>query len=151
MCGIFGAIAASNIVPTLLEGLKLLAYRGYDSAGIAIVDAEGELKRRRVVGKVQELENLLKEQPLTGNIGIAHTRWATHGKPSEQNAHPHIAGDEIALVHNGIIENHQNLRAQLLAKGCQITSETDSELVAHLVHLNLQSGQDFLTADPDGY
>ena len=146
MCGIVGAVTARNAVPSLLEGLKRLEYRGYDSAGIAVVDIKGQLQRRRVSGKVNVLENLLQVQPLTGSIGISHTRWATHGKPSECNAHPQFAEDEIALVHNGIIENHQQLRARLLAQGCPIESETDSELVAHLVNLNLKSGQDFLTA-----
>src|SRR3990167_958465 len=108
MCGIIGGVAQRDIAPILLEGLKHLEYRGYDSAGIAVIGPKG-LKRYRALGKVQKLADLLFEQPLIGTLGIAHTRWATHGEPSERNAHPHISGDDIALVHNGIIENHDTL------------------------------------------
>lgn len=146
MCGIVGAVAQRDVAPILLEGLKRLEYRGYDSAGIAVIDGQKSLQRHRALGKVQELQNLLTKHPLSGGSGIAHTRWATHGKPSEENAHPHIVGDEIALVHNGIIENHEILRARLLKNGCTLNSETDSELVAHLVYQCLQKGKDFLSA-----
>ena len=112
MCGIVGAVAERNITAILVEGLKRLEYRGYDSAGVAVLDNDGGLQRRRRVGKVSELEQALVEQPLAGRLGIAHTRWATHGAPTEHNAHPHFSGD-LALVHNGIIENHEALRARL--------------------------------------
>lgn len=146
MCGIVGAVAQRDVALILLEGLKRLEYRGYDSAGIAVIGPEQHLLRHRALGKVKELQNLLSSAPLIGTTGIAHTRWATHGKPSEQNAHPHIAGDEIALVHNGIIENHEYLRKQLLKSGCHLSSETDSELVAHLVYEQIKTGLDFLSA-----
>jgi glucosamine--fructose-6-phosphate aminotransferase (isomerizing) len=146
MCGIVGAVAQRDVAQILLEGLKRLEYRGYDSAGIAVLDANQHLQRHRALGKVQELKNLLKTQPLFGNTGIAHTRWATHGKPSEANAHPHISNDEIVLVHNGIIENHEKLRVRLRELGYQFNSETDSEIVAHLLHWHLKTGKDFLTA-----
>src|SRR4051812_39997822 len=107
MCGIVGAIAERNIVPILMEGLRRLEYRGYDSAGIAVLNGSEKLTRRRTVGKVQALQNSLDEEPARGKIGIAHTRWATHGVPSERNAHPHISRDSLAIVHNGIIENHE--------------------------------------------
>ncbi len=146
MCGIVGAVAQRDVAPILLEGLKRLEYRGYDSAGIAVINAEQAIQRHRATGKVKELAELLASQPLYGSTGIAHTRWATHGKPSEQNAHPLISKDEVVLVHNGIIENHEILRAKLLAAGYTFTSETDTEVVAHLVHQQLTAGKDFLTA-----
>lgn len=146
MCGIIGAVANHDVAITLLDGLKRLEYRGYDSAGIAIINSAHQLERIRTAGKVKELIKLVKQHPLPGYIGIAHTRWATHGKPNEQNAHPHIAGNEIALVHNGIIENYNELRSELLANHCILTSETDSELIAHLVNLNIMLGQDLLLA-----
>lgn len=146
MCGIVGAISQQNVAMMLLEGLKRLEYRGYDSAGIATIDANQRLCRYRVTGKIKELETLLISKPLPGNIGIAHTRWATHGKPTENNAHPHIVNNEIAIVHNGIIENYEAIRTKLVKAGCVFTSETDSELIAHLVYLHTQSGKNLLNA-----
>lgn len=136
MCGIVGAIAERNVTPILMEGLRRLEYRGYDSAGIALEDG-GTLQRVRREGKLRHLEDALAESPLKGFLGIAHTRWATHGAPSEINAHPHISGTNVAVVHNGIIENHDALRAELAAEGYEFTSETDSEVVAHLVRFHL--------------
>ncbi len=115
MCGIVGAVAGRDIVPLLIEGLKRLEYRGYDSAGIAVLAADGLVGRRRTVGKVRALEDELRAHPIAGQLGIAHTRWATHGAPSERNAHPHVSRDGLAIVHNGIIENHEQLRAELQA------------------------------------
>ena len=111
MCGIVGVVAERNSVPVLLEGLRRLEYRGYDSAGLAVIDANGRLERLRTVGKVRVLQQALDEAPIAGHVGIAHTRWATHGVPSMRNAHPQISRDGIAVVHNGIIENHERLRA----------------------------------------
>lgn len=133
MCGIVGAIANRDVAEILLEGLKRLEYRGYDSAGLAIISPQGELQRVRRVGKVNKLKEALDSKPLKGSIGIAHTRWATHGEPTEHNAHPHIS-DYIAVVHNGIIENYEPLREKLIAKGYQFRSETDTEVIAHLLH-----------------
>ncbi|HEX6414049.1 MAG TPA: glutamine--fructose-6-phosphate transaminase (isomerizing) [Burkholderiales bacterium] len=131
MCGIVAAVAKRNVVPILIEGLRRLEYRGYDSAGVAVIN--GSLKRVRSCGRVAELKRLTDEQRLEGTIGIGHTRWATHGVPSEKNAHPHISGG-ISVVHNGIIENHEAIRAQLRAKGYEFTSDTDTEVIAHLIH-----------------
>ncbi|MGJ7458315.1 glutamine--fructose-6-phosphate transaminase (isomerizing) [Halomonas sp. MA07-2] len=133
MCGIVGAVAERNVEGILLEGLKRLEYRGYDSAGMAVLSPEGQLKRRRAVGKVAALADRLAAEPLPGRCGIAHTRWATHGRPSEANAHPHQSGERLAVVHNGIIENHETLRRELKAAGYDFTSETDTEVVAHLL------------------
>ena len=133
MCGIVGAIAKRDVAEILLEGLKRLEYRGYDSAGLAIISPKGELQRIRRVGKVQALKDAVEAHPLKGSIGIAHTRWATHGEPVEHNAHPHVSGF-ITVVHNGIIENFETLREQLIAKGYQFRSETDTEVIAHLIH-----------------
>lgn len=146
MCGIVGAVADRNIPPILLEGLKRLEYRGYDSAGVAIIDQNGELTRRRQVGKVQELVNDLASNPIRGRIGIAHTRWATHGVPAENNAHPHASSNRVCIVHNGIIENFESLRSELLEKGYEFESETDSETVAHMVDSHLAAGEDLLEA-----
>jgi len=146
MCGIVGAVAERDVVPILLEGLKRLEYRGYDSAGIAVLKTGQLLDRRRVNGKVRELETHLAQAPLCANLGIAHTRWATHGKPSERNAHPHLVGDLIALVHNGIIENYRALRAEQEARGAVFTSDTDTEVIAHQIHFYSQQGQNLLTA-----
>jgi glucosamine--fructose-6-phosphate aminotransferase (isomerizing) len=143
MCGIVGAVARRNVVPILLEGLKRLEYRGYDSAGIAVVN--GKLQRLRSTGRVSALEDLVGSSSLHGNIGIAHTRWATHGKPTESNAHPHVSGG-ISVVHNGIIENHEQMRARLREQGYEFTSETDSEVIAHLVNSEAQSGCGLLEA-----
>jgi glucosamine--fructose-6-phosphate aminotransferase (isomerizing) len=131
MCGIVGAVARRNVVPILLEGLKRLEYRGYDSAGIAVVN--GKLQRLRSTGRVATLGRLVDEKSLHGHIGIAHTRWATHGAPSEANAHPHVSGG-ISVVHNGIIENHEEMRRKLKEMGYVFVSETDSEVIAHLIH-----------------
>ena len=141
MCGIVGAIAAHDVVPILIEGLKRLEYRGYDSAGIAVINST--LQRVRSTGRVAELERLAQAGKVTGTIGIAHTRWATHGAPSEKNAHPHVSGG-ISVVHNGIIENHDELREKLRSLGYQFVSDTDTEVIAHLVHLHLQQSGDVL-------
>lgn len=139
MCGIVGAVAQRDIAEILLEGLQRLEYRGYDSAGLAVADGEGKITRLRRVGKVQNLIDAVEQHPLSGGTGIAHTRWATHGEPSEINAHPHIS-ENIAIVHNGIIENHESLREMLLERGYRFSSETDTEVVAHLVHWEQQQG-----------
>jgi glutamine---fructose-6-phosphate transaminase (isomerizing) len=138
MCGIVGAIADRNIVPILIEGLRRLEYRGYDSAGVAVLNPNGHLSRMRAVGKVKMLQEALVDTPTTGSLGIAHTRWATHGVPSERNAHPHISRDGIAIVHNGIIENHEELREELTQLGYTFTSETDTEVIAHRIHHHKQ-------------
>ncbi|MBM3346867.1 MAG: glutamine--fructose-6-phosphate transaminase (isomerizing) [Betaproteobacteria bacterium] len=139
MCGIVGAIAKRNTVPILLEGLKRLEYRGYDSAGLAVVDG-GALRRIRSTGRVAELEKFAQADAVSGALGIAHTRWATHGAPEERNAHPHVSGG-VSVVHNGIIENHDAMRERLRAKGYAFVSDTDTEVIAHLVHSNLQGGR----------
>src|SRR5450755_2500733 len=146
MCGIVGAIAERNIVPILMEGLRRLEYRGYDSAGIAVLNGTQHLKRLRTVGKVQMLQEALEQSPTHGNIGIAHTRWATHGVPSERNAHPHISRDGLAIVHNGIIENHDELRTDLERLGYSFTSETDTEVIAHRIHYHLATVGDLFKA-----
>lgn len=133
MCGIVGGVAERNLASILIEGLKRLEYRGYDSAGLAVIDDQHQLQRQREVGKVAMLEQAVKKAHVRGHIGIAHTRWATHGKPTQINAHPHVSGD-IAVVHNGIIENYQELKTELEQAGYVFQSQTDSEVVAHLVH-----------------
>jgi glutamine---fructose-6-phosphate transaminase (isomerizing) len=146
MCGIVGAIAERNVVPVLMEGLRRLEYRGYDSAGIAVLNGSKHLTRLRTVGKVRMLDEALEQTPTTGKIGIAHTRWATHGVPSERNAHPHISHDGLAIVHNGIIENHEELRADLERRGYKFSSETDTEVIAHRIHYHLQTLHDLFKA-----
>jgi len=145
MCGIVGAVAERNVTPILMEGLRRLEYRGYDSAGIAL-GVGGSLRRVRRQGKLANLQEALAESPLRASFGIAHTRWATHGAPTETNAHPHISGDNIAVVHNGIIENHEALRAELLDEGYVFTSDTDTEVVAHRVQFHLGKLGDLLAA-----
>ncbi|MHC8297088.1 glutamine--fructose-6-phosphate transaminase (isomerizing) [Pseudomonas sp. LB3P58] len=145
MCGIVGAVAERNITAILLEGLKRLEYRGYDSAGVAVYTNDQKLERLRRPGKVSELELALAEEPLVGRLGIAHTRWATHGAPCERNAHPHFSGD-LAVVHNGIIENHEALREQLKALGYVFTSDTDTEVIAHLLNHKLKDLPDLTVA-----
>ena len=144
MCGIVGGVAERNITEVLIEGLKRLEYRGYDSAGLALLNNQQILRERRV-GKVANLAEAVSEQHLTGNVGIAHTRWATHGKATEDNAHPHVSGD-VAVVHNGIIENYQELKEELQALGYIFTSQTDTEVVAHLVHDALKQTDSLLEA-----
>jgi glucosamine--fructose-6-phosphate aminotransferase (isomerizing) len=146
MCGIVGAVAERNIVPILMEGLRRLEYRGYDSAGLAVLNGTEKLKRVRTVGKVKMLQEALDASPTHGMLGIAHTRWATHGVPSERNAHPHISSDGLAIVHNGIIENHEELRAELTKLGYAFTSETDTEVIAHRIHHHLKTVQDLFKA-----
>ena len=145
MCGIVGAVAERNVTAILLEGLKRLEYRGYDSAGVAVFSNAGKLERMRRPGKVSELEQALAGEPLAGRLGIAHTRWATHGAPCERNAHPHFSGD-IAVVHNGIIENHEVLREQLKGLGYVFTSDTDTEVIAHLLNHKLKDLGDLTVA-----
>lgn len=145
MCGIVGAVAQRDVAEILVEGLRRLEYRGYDSSGVAVLN-NGELSRTRRVGKVQELSLALDEQPLAGGTGIAHTRWATHGEPSERNAHPHESEGSIAVVHNGIIENHNKLREMLKGLGYSFASDTDTEVICHLVHHELKSHDSLLTA-----
>ncbi|MDN7140799.1 glutamine--fructose-6-phosphate transaminase (isomerizing), partial [Pseudomonas sp. JQ170] len=146
MCGIVGAVAERNITTILIEGLKRLEYRGYDSAGLAVYTQQGNLERRRRIGKVSELEAAVAAEPLVGNLGIAHTRWATHGAPTEHNAHPHFSGHELAVVHNGIIENHEELREQLKGLGYVFSSETDTEVIVHLLHNTLKTVPDLADA-----
>ncbi|MEO5573918.1 MAG: glutamine--fructose-6-phosphate transaminase (isomerizing) [Gammaproteobacteria bacterium] len=146
MCGIVGAVAQRNVLPILIEGLKRLEYRGYDSAGTALIDEHGSLLRTRALGKVSELEAALKKANPHGTIGIAHTRWATHGKPSEANAHPHVCRKMVAVVHNGIIENHEALRSQQKNNGYEFTSETDTEVIVHQIYGYLNAGKNLFDA-----
>ena len=146
MCGIVGAVAQRDVAAILIEGLKRLEYRGYDSAGVVVLSSSAELQRIRTTSKVRELESRLASAPLHGSTGIAHTRWATHGKPTEKNAHPHICRHTVAVVHNGIIENHEALRAQQKIDGFEFTSETDTEVVAHQIYHHLQQNKDLLAS-----
>ena len=144
MCVIVGVISSRQVAPLILDSLHRLEYRGYDSAGIATL-ANGHIERRRAEGKLSNLAVALARSPLVGTTGIGHTRWATHGAPTESNAHPH-ATSRVSVVHNGIIENHAELRAELEAAGQEFSSETDTETVAQLVDLNLQCGMDPIEA-----
>ncbi|MGB0765436.1 MAG: glutamine--fructose-6-phosphate transaminase (isomerizing), partial [Luminiphilus sp.] len=146
MCGIVAAVGQRDVPEILLEGLRRLEYRGYDSAGLAVIDGAGQLRVCKRQGKVAALESALDSGPIAGRTGIAHTRWATHGAPSEINAHPHTSGDRIALVHNGIIENHQELRDELEASGVVFSSETDTEVVVHLIAVALAQGEELFEA-----
>ncbi|MEN9501494.1 MAG: hypothetical protein RI964_779 [Pseudomonadota bacterium] len=146
MCGIVGAIAQRPVVEILLEGLRRLEYRGYDSAGVAVVRDAGDLVRSRAVGKVAALTERLQQEPIDGKLGIAHTRWATHGVPAERNAHPHFSGEWVGIVHNGIIENHVQLRERLKNDGYRFTSDTDTEVVAHLIDVYRRQGLNMLDA-----
>ncbi|MDJ0939160.1 MAG: glutamine--fructose-6-phosphate transaminase (isomerizing) [Woeseiaceae bacterium] len=146
MCGIVGAVAERNIVPILIEGLRRLEYRGYDSAGVAVVGEGNKLSLSKAVGKVADLEKKLAANPMRGQLGVAHTRWATHGGVTEANAHPHVSGDRITVIHNGIIENFQALKDELEKKGYEFKSETDTEVAAHLVHDFVKQGHDLVEA-----
>ena len=147
MCGIVGAVAERSVSPILLEGLRRLEYRGYDSAGLATIDEKSNnMIRFRALGKVIELEKKIGSSPIDGHIGIAHTRWATHGVPSENNAHPHISGENLSIVHNGIIENYENLREELKKAGYIFTSETDTEVIVHLIAQEFDKHNDILSA-----
>jgi len=139
MCGIVGAVSHRDVVEDLVEGLRRLEYRGYDSAGVAILN-DSSIQNRRAVGKVSQLAELIKEQPITGTTGVAHTRWATHGVPAERNAHPHRSGEDVVVVHNGIIENHAELRESLKSDGYEFQSETDTEVIAHLLARHIKNG-----------
>lgn len=146
MCGIVGAVAERNVTPILLEGLRRLEYRGYDSAGIAVISADTCIDRVRRVGKVKALSDALEAEPVRGSTGVAHTRWATHGEPSETNAHPHICNEKVAIVHNGIIENHAILRERQAADGFTFTSETDTEVAVHQIEHYLKQEGDLFSA-----
>ena len=146
MCGIVGASAERNVEAILVEGLRRLEYRGYDSAGLAIQDKNKKINRQRAMGKVCELANELEKVPLQGHLGVAHTRWATHGEPATNNAHPHMCEDSIALVHNGIIENYEKIKLELENKGVTFCSQTDTESIVHLIGEYKKQGKDLLTA-----
>ncbi len=148
MCGIVGGVAERNVVPILLEGLRRLEYRGYDSSGIAVLNKKGELQRVRSIGKIINLDTKIEElsEPFFGQIGIAHTRWATHGVPSENNAHPHICKNKVAVVHNGIIENYQELKTEQIKSDYKFSSETDTEVIVHAIHQQLETTDDLLQA-----
>ena len=144
MCGIIGVVGKNKAEGLLLEGLRRLEYRGYDSAGIATL-VDNKIDKRRASGKISNLTKLLKENPLSGSTGIAHTRWDTHGAPNENNAHPH-ANDKVAIVHNGIIENYIEIREELITKGHKFYTETDSEVIVHLISNYIQNGMDNISA-----
>src|ERR1700692_4309334 len=141
MCGIVGYIGPNKVVPVIVEGLRKLEYRGYDSAGIAVVTQEGKLEIRRAPGKLRNLEEVIAKHPLDGTYGIGHTRWATHGRPTEENAHPHRdCTGQIVVVHNGIVENYLSLKQQLQDGGHKLVTETDTEIIAHLVEKYMDGG-----------
>ena len=146
MCGIVGGVSNRDITPLLIEGLKRLEYRGYDSSGLAVLTKNNSFKRARSVGKVNNLEKNLKSRKnkIKGNIGIAHTRWATHGEPIEKNAHPHISNKTVSVVHNGIIENYLELKDSQIKQGYKFTSDTDTEVIAHAIDFAMQSSDNFL-------
>lgn len=146
MCGITAGVAERDVAPILMDGLKRLEYRGYDSAGVALLTPTNTLLRMRIAGKVQQLSDAMAQDPIAGKVGIAHTRWATHGKPSEENAHPHISGDNIALVHNGIIENYATLKRTLIEKGFTFSSQTDTEVIVHCLSDFMRQGHELLSA-----
>ncbi len=146
MCGIVGAVAERDIVPILLEGLRRLEYRGYDSAGIAVINRDANIGRVRAPGKISDLVAELANDPQNGVVGIGHTRWATHGKPTTSNAHPHVCRKSVAVVHNGIIENHETLRREQLETGYEFTSETDTEVIVHMIHQFMEAGNSMLEA-----
>ena len=145
MCGIVGAATQRNVYKILIEGLRRLEYRGYDSAGLSIIDNQSKLQTRKNIGKVAELVKVAEADPISGSTGISHTRWATHGEPSSINSHPHNSAG-VSVVHNGIIENHDELRQEMIAVGYAILSATDTEVVAHLVHYYLQQTQNLRSA-----
>src|SRR2546425_3681546 len=147
MCGIVGYVGNKHVVPLIIDGLRKLEYRGYDSAGIAVVDGDHELQIRRAEGKLRNLEAVLRDNPISGGYGIGHTRWATHGRPTEENAHPHRdCTGRLVVVHNGIIENYLQLKDELRKKDHQFVTETDTEIVAHLIEEHSKSGANFETA-----
>ena len=147
MCGIVGAVAGDDVLPVLLNGLRRLEYRGYDSAGIATINHEKRVSRPRSVGKIVELERALSgNEAMRGHTGIAHTRWASHGPPTQNNAHPHMSGERLALVCNGIIENHETLRAAQKSAGFEFRSDTDTEVVVNEIYTHLAEGKDLLSA-----
>ena len=144
MCGIIAAYAQRNVTPILLEGLRRMEYRGYDSAGIAVLNKDYQIDRTRALGKVAALAEKLEKSPMDSGIGIAHTRWATHGEPSEANAHPHNSTEQFSVVHNGIIENHEALRAELKSAGYEFSSQTDTEVIVHLIHSEVKKAGDYI-------
>ena len=144
MCGIIAAYAQRNVTPILLEGLRRMEYRGYDSAGVAVLGKDYQINRTRALGKVAALAEKLEVSPLDSGIGIAHTRWATHGEPSETNAHPHNSSEQFSVVHNGIIENHEALRSGLKAAGYEFSSQTDTEVIVHLIHSEVKKSGDYM-------
>ena len=144
MCGIVGYVGNKQVVPLIIDGLRKLEYRGYDSAGIAVVDENNQLSLRRAEGKLRNLEEAIRLNPLDGNYGIGHTRWATHGRPTEENAHPHRdCSGRIVVVHNGIIENYLTLKEKLKEQGHEFKTETDTEIVAHLIEEHQKEGLSF--------